>query len=115
MSQRKSSGFSEEKASYKGANEPRAKWRTEPERRILKIGPGGRLVIPADFRKAMEVGEGDRVVALLEDGELRLISHKVGIRKAQEFFRSIAPEDVSLVDELIADRQREFEDEERDD
>ena len=63
----------------------------------------------------MEVGEGDTLVALLEDGELRLVGGKVGLRKAQEYMRSIVPEDVSLVDELIADRIREAEDEERDD
>lgn len=114
MPQRKSSGFSEKKAAYLSADKRRAASRAEPERRILKIGPGGRLVIPADFRKAMEVGEGDTVVALLEDGELRLVGHNVAVRKVQAIFRSLAPADVSLVDELIADRRREAEEEERD-
>jgi bifunctional DNA-binding transcriptional regulator/antitoxin component of YhaV-PrlF toxin-antitoxin module len=115
MAERKGSGFSEEKATYGGAKEHGGRSRAVPERRILKIGPGGRLVIPADFRKSMEVEEGDTVVALLQDGELRLVGGKVGIRKAQQFFRSLVPEDVSLVDELIADRIREAEEEERDD
>lgn len=115
MAPRKTSGFSEDKAPYPRAGERRARSRTVPERRILKIGPGGRLVIPADFRKAMEVKEGETVVALLEDGELRLVGGKVGLRKAQAYMRSIVPEDVSLVDELIADRIREAEEEERDD
>lgn len=114
MPQRKSSGFSEEKAAYRSADKRRAASRAEPERRVLKIGPGGRLVIPADFRKMMEVEVGDTVVALIEDGELRLVGHNVAVRKVQAFFRSIAPKGVSLVDELIADRRREAAEEDRD-
>jgi bifunctional DNA-binding transcriptional regulator/antitoxin component of YhaV-PrlF toxin-antitoxin module len=106
------SGFSEPRTTSYGRRH--AGRRAEPYRRILKLGPGGRLVIPAEFRKAMEVEPGERLVAILEDGELRLVGHKVGVRKAQEYFRSIVPEEVSLVDELIADRIREAEEEERD-
>lgn len=115
MPRRKTSGFSEEKAPYRGADKRHPKQSAELERRILKIGPGGRIVIPADFRKAMEVEEGESLVALLEDGELRLVGNKVAIRKVQAYMRSIVPEGVSLVDELIADRIREAEEEERDD
>jgi AbrB family looped-hinge helix DNA binding protein len=86
-----------------------------PERRqVLTLGAGGRIVIPAHFRKKMEVAEGDSIVALLdEDGELRLLGTKAGIRKAQAIVRKYVPEGVSLVDELIEDRRREVEEEER--
>jgi bifunctional DNA-binding transcriptional regulator/antitoxin component of YhaV-PrlF toxin-antitoxin module len=107
-------GFAESRQADPGAQRRGAEQRAEPERRVLKLGPGGRVVIPADFRKAMEVEEGEKLVALLEDGELRLVGHKVAVRKVQEYFRSIVPEEVSLVDELIADRRREAEEEDRD-
>ena len=34
-----------------------------------KIGPSGRLVIPAEYRRALGVDVGDEVVLHLEDGE----------------------------------------------
>jgi AbrB family looped-hinge helix DNA binding protein len=40
----------------------------------VKIAPGGRVVIPAQFRKTLGVRVGDSVVIELKDGELRLRS-----------------------------------------
>ena len=42
----------------------------KPERRLLKIGADGRVLIPADWREAMELKENDTLVAHLQDGEL---------------------------------------------
>lgn len=73
----------------------------------LEIGAGGRVVIPAAFREAMGVKDGDRLLARLVDGEVRLVSKPVALRQARELLRKYVPEGVSLVDELIADRRRE--------
>jgi AbrB family looped-hinge helix DNA binding protein len=105
-------GFAEQGAELRGAPAGGGAW-GEDRRRRLKIGPGGRVVIPADFRRAMEIKEGDVVTALLEDGELRLVGIKVAVRKAQAMVRKYVPEGVSLVDELIEDRRREAEEESR--
>lgn len=109
---RQAPGFAEQGAEFKGAPASGGAW-GEDRRRRLKIGPGGRVVIPADFRRAMEIEEGDVVTALLEDGELRLVGIKVAVRKAQAWVRKYVPEGVSLVDELIAERRREAEEEDR--
>jgi AbrB family looped-hinge helix DNA binding protein len=78
----------------------------------LKIGPGGRVVIPADMRAALGVTEGDTLLASVVDGEMRLISTPMAIRRAQAMVRAYIPAGgPSLVDELIADRRREAEDE----
>jgi AbrB family looped-hinge helix DNA binding protein len=53
--------------------------------RHVRIAPGGRVVIPAEFRKALGVHIGDSVVIELKEGELRLRS----------------------LDELIAERRQE--------
>jgi bifunctional DNA-binding transcriptional regulator/antitoxin component of YhaV-PrlF toxin-antitoxin module len=98
-----SSGFAEGRQSTWGAD--------LPERLDLQIGPGGRVVIPAVFRSAMQVKEGDRVIARVVDGELRLITPRMAIRKAQRMVRESIPGDDSLADALIADRRREFEQE----
>ena len=37
-----------------------------------KVGQGGRLVIPAEYRRALGIEVGDTVVLRLEDGELRV-------------------------------------------
>jgi AbrB family looped-hinge helix DNA binding protein len=79
----------------------------------LTLGPGGRVVIPAALREAMEVQEGDAILAWVEDGELHLISPRAGARLAQAMLKGALPEGVSLAGELIADRRREAEAEAR--
>lgn len=86
-----------------------------PDRIDLQLGPGGRVVIPAVFRKAMRVKEGDRLMARVVDGELRLITPEMGIRKAQKMVRESIPDGPSLVDTLMENRRREVEDEFGDD
>jgi AbrB family looped-hinge helix DNA binding protein len=81
--------------------------------RHVKIAPGGRVVIPAEFRKALGVEVGDSVVIELKDGELRLRSLDAAIRRAQEIVRKYVPEGVSLADELIRERREEAAREER--
>jgi AbrB family looped-hinge helix DNA binding protein len=72
-----------------------------------KIGQGGRIVIPADLRKALGVGVGDELLLRVEDGELRAATRRAALKKAQAVVRRFVPEGVRLSDELIADRRRE--------
>lgn len=80
--------------------------------RKARIGAGGRLVIPAAYRQAMGVKEGDEVLMRLEDGEVRIYTRAQAIRRAQEIVRRHVPKGVSLVDELMRERRREVEREE---
>jgi AbrB family looped-hinge helix DNA binding protein len=80
----------------------------------IRIGPDGRIVIPAAFRDALHLAEGDTLFARLEDGGIRLVTATAAMRQAQAIVREFVPEGVSLVDELIADRRREVEQEEHD-
>jgi AbrB family looped-hinge helix DNA binding protein len=100
-------GLSEE------AGKARSVERGQSIRQRLRLGPGGRVVIPAAIRKTMGIDEGDILVASLENGALTIVSFDFAVRQAQEYVRSIVPQGVSLVDELIADRRREAEREER--
>ncbi|MEQ1615266.1 MAG: AbrB/MazE/SpoVT family DNA-binding domain-containing protein [Hyphomicrobiaceae bacterium] len=79
----------------------------EPLTVKLRLGPGGRVVIPAAMREKLKVAEGDALMATFMDGELRLVSIAESVRRAQAIVRSKVPAGVSLVDELLADRQRE--------
>jgi AbrB family looped-hinge helix DNA binding protein len=81
----------------------------------VRIGPGGRMVIPAEFRKSLGVRTGEQVVVDLKDGDLRVRSLDTVIERAQALVRQYVPDSVSLADELIEDRRaeaaREVEDE----
>ncbi len=81
----------------------------------LQVGPGGRVVIPAEMRDAMGLRQGDSIFANFENGELKLQSYAAAIAEVQSFFREINPEGHRWSDELIADRRAEVAKEERED
>ncbi len=95
---KKPGGFAEEQAEWEAAL---------PDRLDAKVGPSGRVVIPAVYRKAMKVKEGDRLMVRLVDGELRLMTPEMGIKRAQRMVRESIPPDVDLVEALIEERRWE--------
>lgn len=75
----------------------------------LKIDSAGRVVVPAEIRAAMLLKPGDVLTAWVEEGELRVVSRAVvmrRIRAAAERFKTANP-GASVVDELIAERRDE--------
>jgi AbrB family looped-hinge helix DNA binding protein len=80
----------------------------------VRLGPDGRTIIPATFREALGLKEGDVLFARLEDGEIVLLTPRAAMLRAQEIVRRYVPAGVSLVDELIEDRRREAERESED-
>jgi AbrB family looped-hinge helix DNA binding protein len=73
----------------------------------IRIGPDGRVVIPASFREALKLNEGDALFARIEGGEIHLLTPRAAAQRAKAVVRRFVPEGVSLVDELIEDRRRE--------
>jgi AbrB family looped-hinge helix DNA binding protein len=73
----------------------------------LKIGPGARVVIPTAIRELLGVAEGDTLMATFEGGELKLVSLTESVRRAQAMVRKRVPAGVSLVDQLLEERQQE--------
>lgn len=71
-----------------------------------RIIEGGKLAIPARFRKELGFKTGDTVLLELEAGELRIRPLSAAIARAQEIASRFAPERV-LSDELIAERRSE--------
>ena len=69
-----------------------------------QIGEGGRVVVPARYRKELGLKPGDDVILVLEDGEVRITTLPMVIQRAQEIVRRYNPEGRSLVDELIRER-----------
>ena len=73
---------------------------------VTKLDRHGRVVIPAEHRRALGLEEGDAVVVSLNEGELRILSRTEAIKRAQDMVRKYT-KGRSLVDELIAERRAE--------
>ncbi len=71
----------------------------EPMR--LTLGPGGRVVIPADVRRCMGVKAGDPLIGAFDGTELEVFSVMEQVRRLQEEFRGVYPEGVIGVVEFL--------------
>ena len=72
-----------------------------------KLREGGRLVIPAEYRKALGIKPGDEVLLTLEDGEIRVVSTRQAVARSQALLRRYIPKGRSLSGELIKQRREE--------
>ncbi|MBB4000819.1 AbrB/MazE/SpoVT family DNA-binding domain-containing protein [Aureimonas pseudogalii] len=72
-----------------------------------KIVEGGRVILPAVFRKSMGLQKGDTVLIELHGEEIRIRPARSALRRLQEKLRDYAPEAGSVADELIAERRQE--------
>lgn len=74
-------------------------------RERIRVGDGGRVVIPASMRAEMGVKPGDVLVAHVEDGELRLISPRAALDRVQGHMARYRKPEESVVDEFLAGRR----------
>ncbi len=72
------------------------------------IGEGGRIVIPAVFRQALDLNPGDEVVLQLEDRGIRILSVNQAVKYAQESVKRYNKNGRSLSQELIRERRDEI-------
>jgi len=72
-----------------------------------KIVSGGRLLVPAEFRRVLGLSDGDAVVMEVSDNELHVRPIKSALRRIQHDLRRYASAPGSVADELIADRRAE--------
>jgi AbrB family looped-hinge helix DNA binding protein len=77
----------------------------------MRVNENGRIVIPANFRKALGIEPGDEVVLSIEDDELRISTVESRLREAQAAVRRYIKPDKLLSDELIAERREAARDE----
>lgn len=70
-----------------------------------KIVSGGRLIVPAEFRRLMGLSDGDTVVMEIEGDELHVRPLRAALRRIQERLKPYVIEGKSISDELIADRR----------
>ncbi|MHB8571522.1 MAG: AbrB/MazE/SpoVT family DNA-binding domain-containing protein [Candidatus Dormibacteria bacterium] len=73
-----------------------------------RVGPAGRLVIPASVRKRLGIEVGSQVVLTeAPNGDIVLTTPAQSLRRLQELVRERVPGGISLVDELLAERRAE--------
>jgi AbrB family looped-hinge helix DNA binding protein len=72
-----------------------------------RINEQGRLLIPAEIRRKMNIKPGETVLMDFEDGILKIESHRARIRRIQEEFKKYAKPGALASDELIAGRREE--------
>ena len=73
----------------------------------VTVGRNGRVVLPAEVRKALHLEPGERVTVTVADDEVRIRSLDATIRRIQDRCRKFIKPGVSIVDELIAERRAE--------
>ncbi len=72
----------------------------------VKIGPQGRIVLPAAVRRELGLKEGDELLLLLLEGHIQLLTRDQLMQRVQARFKDIPPE-VDMVADLIAERREE--------
>lgn len=77
---------------------------TSAPHKEIRVQAQGRVVIPAGLRQAMQLREGDQLLARLDDGRL-ILERRADVRR--RLMALFAPEDASPVDELLAERRAE--------
>ena len=78
----------------------------------VKVGPQGRLVVPAPLRRRLGIETGDVLVASAQEDRLVLERRDAILARVRRRL-AVVPADVSMVDELIAERRKEAERERR--
>lgn len=86
-------------------------WHTETtmaKRRTIEVtvGPQGRLVVPAPLRRRLGIEAGDVLVARAEDDRLVLERRDAVLARVRTRF-VVVPAEISMVDELIAERRED--------
>jgi bifunctional DNA-binding transcriptional regulator/antitoxin component of YhaV-PrlF toxin-antitoxin module len=76
---------------------------------VLNVTEDGRVIIPAEALAELGVNARESVTASVVEGDVVLDTLDASIKRMQAYYRQFIPADVSLVDELIAERRAEAE------
>ena len=73
---------------------------------VAQVSAGGRIVIPAEIRRKMDIHCGDQVILSYHDGELHIATRKQRLQQAKDSVKACTP-DSSLAEQLIEERRAE--------
>ena len=72
-----------------------------------KVTEGGRIVIPAKFRKALGIEVGKTVSMTLKEGSLSISTKEAAFRKIEKMMRNKIKPGHSVVDEFLRERRQD--------
>ena len=72
-----------------------------------KVVEGGRIILPAAFRRSLGLEKGDTVLIELHGDELRVRPARASLRRLQAKLRALGPADSMASDALVAERRAE--------
>lgn len=73
----------------------------------VRLGAGGRVVIPSRYRDVLSLSDGDELVLILEEGSLRLMKVEEALKRAQGLVDRYIPKDLDLAADLLRQRRQE--------
>ncbi len=79
-------------------------WTIPPQE--IQLSPQGRVVIPAELRRQLDLQPGEVLITRVEEGRLVLEKRDNVLRRLRRRFAKV-DRGVSLAEELIAERRRE--------
>jgi AbrB family looped-hinge helix DNA binding protein len=74
----------------------------------LVVDEKGRVLIPSYIRKELGIKEGDTLIVRVSDGQIVLETRASAMKRMQDKYLMVSPE-ISLSDELLAERRLEAE------
>lgn len=73
----------------------------------VKVSEGGRIVIPADVRKAKGIKEGDTLVLEVKADGMELRTRSEGLERARRLMAPYVQAGSTVVEDFLTDRHRE--------
>ena len=86
---------------------PRATQDGDRQPRRITVDSGGRVVVPAGFRRALGIRTGQEILMTLDDGFVRLQTIDAALERVRAIARSKRKGRNSVVAEFIAERRAE--------
>lgn len=94
------SGFAEAASAYEAGSDRRPQVPFK-----VTVGPGGRIVIPAEVRRALGIEEGTVLFTRLDGDEWHVMTAEASIRRAQAIAARYKKPGVDEVAEFLAQRR----------
>jgi AbrB family looped-hinge helix DNA binding protein len=80
-----------------------------PSSKGTRMGAQGRIVLPAHVREEARLKQGDRLIVIVEEGGILLLTPMQAVRRVQAMARKYVRPGVRASQELIRERRLEAE------